>query len=163
MTFRKPPYIECSKISIFLVFFLFFSCQKEEIKPIFYQNVAEELHPYFQKFELEAARRGKTCSLAETDIIGRFGTLRKDVVGLCSRRAQREIIIDKWFWERSSELSKELIVFHELGHCFLKRKHSNKQSNDGTCSSIMRSGKGGCIDFYTAKNRSRLLDELFDF
>lgn len=163
MAFRKLLYIKFFEISLFLVFFLCFACDKEEIEPVFYQNVAEELHPYFQKFEREAARRGKTCSLADANIIGRFGALRKDIVGLCSNRAQREIIIDELFWKRSSKLSKELIVFHELGHCFLERKHSNKPFNDGTCSSIMRSGQGGCIDFYSAKTRSRLLDELFDY
>ena len=55
-----------------------------------------------------------------------------------------------------------MIVFHELGHCYLTRGHKDERKNNGTCASIMRSGKAACMDFYTSDNRKEYLDELFD-
>ena len=71
-------------------------------------------------------------------------------------------MIDIDFWNSASESAREMIVFHELGHCFLQRGHNDNKQDDGTCVSIMRSGKGGCIDFYTSSNRGSLLDELYE-
>ena len=164
MTLRKLLMIKFFEITL-LVLLLFFmpSCQKEQIEPITYLNVAAELCPYFQQFEEEAATRGVIIDLKKTPISGRLSTIQDGYIGLCATRERREIVIDENFWKRSSELSKELIVFHELGHCVLERNHLDKKLADGTCFSMMRSGKGGCLDFYTAQTRTRLLDELFQY
>ena len=71
------------------------------------------------------------------------------------------VIIDANFWTAASDNSKEMIIFHELGHCFLERGHNDDKKSDGTCASIMRSGRGGCIDFYTKSNKAEYLDELY--
>jgi len=59
-------------------------------------------------------------------------------------------------------LIKELIVFHELGHCFLQRGHREDALPNGACVSIMRSGIEDCLDNYTSETRSFYIDELFD-
>jgi len=162
MTLRKLLIIKFCEILVLAFLLLFMpSCQKEEIQPITYLDVAEELCPYFQKFEEEAAARGLIIDLAAAHITGRLSTIQDGYIGLCASTGERQIVIDENFWRRSSEMSKELAVFHELGHCFLERGHLNERTADGTCASIMRSGKGTCIDFYTTKTRTRLLDELF--
>lgn len=162
MTLRKLLSIKIFEFTLFSILLLFFvACEKEQLEPITYLDVAAELCPYFQQFEEEAAARGLIIDLEEAHISGRLSTIQDGYIGLCASTGVREIVIDENFWKRSSELSKELIVFHELGHCFLERNHLDEKSVDGTCFSIMRSGKGGCLDFYTAQTRTRLLDELF--
>ena len=69
--------------------------------------------------------------------------------------------IDKTFWNRSSELYKEFVVFHELGHCVLDRNHKEDKDSRGRCLSIMRSGLGDCLDAYSSANRTYYLNELF--
>jgi len=162
MALRKLLFIKFCEILV-LVLLLFFmpACQKEELQAITYLNVAEELCPYFQRFEEEAAARGVIVDLAAAHIKGSFSTIGNNYIGLCASKEEKEVIIDENFWRRSSQLRKELIVFHELGHCYLGRGHLNERSANGTCSSIMRSGNGTCVDYYTTKTRNRLLDELF--
>jgi len=48
-----------------------------------------------------------------------------------------------------------------LGHCYLLLSHNTDVSNDGICESIMRPGNGGCLDFYNATTRVKLIDDLF--
>lgn len=54
-------------------------------------------------------------------------------VGSVDRRGkycQRPTVyIDRDTWARASDLYRELLVFHELGHCFLFRKHSGSSLN----------------------------------
>jgi hypothetical protein len=57
---------------------------------------------------------------------------------------------------------KEYIVFHELGHCVLNRPHTEDSFSNGVCSSIMRSGNGGCYDYYNRFTRQYYVDELFE-
>lgn len=129
-----------------------------------YAGVDAELWSYYEKFEAEAADRGFTIDLAAAGITGSIEKIHAHgTVGLCNHKLDtpNHVIIDIEFWKAASENSKEMIIFHELGHCFLGRGHNDEKKNDGTCASIMRSGMGGCIDFYTNSNKSEYLDELY--
>jgi len=129
-----------------------------------YVGVEPELWGYFEKFEKAAADRGVDVDLTLAGITGSIETIHAHgTVGLCNHRLDEpnHVIIDKNFWASASENSKEMIIFHELGHCYLERGHTDAKNNDGTCASIMRSGKGGCVDFYTRSNRNQYLDELY--
>ena len=137
------------------------SCKKESQEFITYPDVSIELCPFFSSFEKEAAKRGLIVDLRNAEIKGKLTKINGSAVGICTKQEMKEILIDREFWERSSRLSKELIVFHELGHCYLHKKHNNQIAANGTCESIMRSGLGGCIDLYNPKTRADLLDELF--
>jgi len=139
---------------------IFCSCQKEPIEFITYPDVTSELCPFFQSFEKEAAKRGLVVDLRNAGVKGSLTEIKGSVVGICQTHASKEILIDREFWERSSQLTKELIVFHELGHCYLNKIHNNQVASNGTCKSIMRTGRS-CIDFYNKKTRADLLDELF--
>lgn len=50
----------------------------------------------------------------------------------------KEIQIDPDKWLGYSEKQRETLIFHELGHCHLKREHNNTEFNDGCPRSIMR-------------------------
>ena len=156
-----------SRTIIFLLLITLIACGKDnEIQMAKeYPGVDVELWGYFEKFEREAADRGINIDLVASGITGvvekihTFGT-----VGLCNHRLDQpnHVIIDTDFWASASDNSKEMIIFHELGHCYLERGHNDNKNRDGTCASIMRSGRGGCIDFYTKANKGEYLDELYN-
>ncbi|MFK7932037.1 MAG: hypothetical protein AB8G22_00925 [Saprospiraceae bacterium] len=130
-----------------------------------YPNVDERMWIYFERFEKAAQERNESIDLVEAGISGEIYEISKaNVVGLCNHNVidPNHIILDGHFWNRSSNLKKELIVFHELGHCYLLRGHKDDVNENGTCASVMRSGTGGCLDLYNEDNRREYLDELFD-
>ena len=160
-----------SRLNTILVFFsllVLAACHQSpdlEIKTTkIYPGVEEALWPFFAAFEQAAADRGQHIDLAAEGITGSIEAIpNHGTVGLCNHRpeAPDHVIIDESFWQMSNRHAKELIVFHELGHCYLGRGHNDQQRTDGTCMSIMRSGRGGCLDFYTNANRTDYLDELY--
>lgn len=146
---------------ISLIFFLS-SCDKNTAELSNYPNVDERLHEYFKRFEEEGEKRGIIVNLEKSNISGNITKINvTGIVGLCNSRNNNEVMIDEAFWTRSSYISKELIVFHELGHCYLQLPHRAQTSINGICKSIMRPGNGGCLDYYNAKTRTELIDELF--
>lgn len=46
-------------------------------------------------------------------------------VGVCITYStgNREVLIDKTFWDKASDSGREQLIFHELGHCVLGRGH----------------------------------------
>lgn len=129
-----------------------------------YPEVDTNLWSYFSTFENEAAQRGYIIDLSTTGISTKFAYLPEDhVAGQClyQSNAPGHITIDIKFWNQASELNREMIVFHELGHCYLNRDHLDTAFSNGICRSIMRSGTCCCEDAYNERNRSYYLDELF--
>ncbi len=156
------------KIAAFLLFVAALgSCQKEtqdfDLSKT-YDGVETELWEHFENFEKAAAERGVRIDLAAAGITGSIGKIHTPgLVGICNHNADtpNHVMIDIDFWRNASQLAKEMIIFHELGHCFLHRGHNDDQHHNGTCKSIMRSGKGGCLDLYNNSNRGDYMDELF--
>lgn len=150
---------------LFLLFFLLPSCKKDTLNiNKSYPNVNPELWSYFQKFEQAAADR---CLEIDLDSSGIQGVIKNinlvNMLGLCSYDSIKphEVIIDQAFWERAGSSRKEMIIFHELGHCYLKLEHRDESHPNGACKSIMRSGLGSCMDMYNLNTREDYLDELF--
>ena len=163
-----------SKI-VFLFFILTFSsCQDdfglatvapdgEEINSVF-PDVEEALWPYFHSFEKEASEQGLDIDLVAEGIKGVIMPISEaNVVGTCSYGgfSPGEIVIDDQFWARANYYAKELIVFHELGHCFLFRSHQEGRRPNGSCVSIMRSGLEECRDVYGSTTKDYYVEELF--
>ncbi len=139
--------------------------QEPQIQAKSYSGVQNALWPYFQRFEEEAAFRGLTIDLANGAIEGIIREIPQDhVAGSCNYNSQRTdlVTIDKEFWDYSSDLNREAVVFHELGHCKLIRDHREGGDASGNCISLMASGTENCRQLYTQAFRNDLLDELFD-
>ena len=151
---------------LFLLLTIILGCRRDNTidteRP--FANVDPDLWVHFETFEQEGYQRGVEIDLRQERITGEItGIYENNVVGSCHYNYQQpnHVIIDKKFWERSSHLTKEMIVFHELGHCYLYRPHLEDRYPNGFCRSIMRSGTCCCRDGYNAANRSVYLDELF--
>lgn len=141
------------------------SCQKESVtQNIQYANVDPELWTYYASFEREAQQRGLEYDLNALQISGEILEISEDnVAGSCrfGNHINNEVTIDRSFWNRSSPILKEFVIFHELGHCVLLRGHDESSDANGRCQSIMRSGLTNCRDSYSLQTRNQFIDELF--
>lgn len=147
------------------LFITLFSCQEEvPIANSQFPNVDPELWKFYQAFELEANKRGFEYDLNALNISGEIKEISENnVAGSCrfGSHIDNEVTIDKTFWNSSSEIFREFVIFHELGHCVLLRDHDESVDARGHCLSIMRSGLTNCRDTYSNENRATFIDELF--
>ena len=135
----------------------------QESAPISFNNVDVELWPFYAAFEVEAAKRNIHYDLNALKITGTIVALHQgNVAGVCSYSSNlpNAVEIDTDFWNRAPDLIKEMVVFHELGHCVIGRNHYEATDENGVCLSVMRSGISGCRDNYTDISRSQYLIEL---
>ena len=160
---------------LFLLFITLFSCQPDGLDDLVetpvepeirtFPNVDERLWTYFERFEEEAKQRGIAVDLVASRISGVIENVEEEhIAGLCTTFGNfrpGEITIDAVFWSRASDLFKEFIVFHELGHCYLDRDHREDAFSNGRCVSIMRSGTLDCRDNYNVATRPTYISELF--
>ena len=96
-----------------------------------------------------------------------FGKLHK-AIGFCTY-STGEMVLDKEFWNsKNSEYDKETTVYHELGHCILRRPHNDSKSKlfkgetKPCVNSLMFSSALGYKDAYRCfhKNREYYMKEL---
>ena len=157
--------ITCFSLLCFSINVLITGCTKESSENLIAETlfIDEALAPYFERFVAEGALRGINIDLAEKRIEGFLIDIEAtDVAGQCSYSATstRTVNIDIAYWNNATDLEKEFVVFHELGHCYLERSHLDATENRN-CTSIMHSGTSGCRFRYTAFSRTTYLDELF--
>lgn len=168
-------------LTLFLTFFFFFSffysCKdtsKNNGLPQFievgeatrsFDEVDERLWVYFERFEDAGAARGIDVNLEAANVTG---IIENNPIhtspGACAMNTNEtlhRVSIREDFWTGASVTQREIIVFHELGHCFLHREHFDLALPDGTCVSLMRTGGNICQDNYLVDTRDYYLDELF--
>lgn len=150
---------------LFLLLLIISGCQKDD-DPIEVQTteitVEEELQSFFDAFISEGAKRGVVVDL--TEVQGFIREIDEDnVAGQCSYSSAHpnRVVIDESYWNRTNFFGREMVVFHELGHCALARGHRDDSTPNGICQSIMNSGLSDCRLLYNVQNRDAYLDELF--
>jgi hypothetical protein len=130
----------------------------------FFPTVVPELRPFYIAFEEAAAARGFDIDLTKEGVTGNIVELGNNAIaGVCVHRddAPNRVAVDIGIWRSSSDAFREVIVFHELGHCVLGRDHLDEQQ-EGMCQSIMHSGLTDCkIPLDDSILREEYLDELF--
>lgn len=134
-------------------------------------RVEEEFTEYVQRFELEAAKRGKDFDLQNAGLIVEFADLKDEQAGLCHYEKPIRIEIDRAYWKAISatsgaDLMKEDLLFHELGHGMLGRGHLNSTLENGDWKSMMCGGekvndRPWNIN-YRGIRRDYYVDELFN-
>ncbi|MBK8501072.1 MAG: hypothetical protein IPL46_02070 [Saprospiraceae bacterium] len=170
----RPPII----LLMILVFtWMTLQCTKEEpFLPVL------DIHPDFQPlvdlFEEEASKRG--INLTVDNLILQYDTsLTQFICAECNssesvNRVQKQILVNpnnRICWQYSQEL--EALIFHELGHCILRRSHLSDTLPNGDPKSLMIVGDvtvyapcryvfGQAEDCNNVFKRSYYIDELFD-
>lgn len=149
------------------MFFTFLACQSDLVDQELQTedaNIPSALSPYFETFKQKAFENGFLVDYESANITAELKFIDQgSVAGTCSTNGHdlRHITIDQSFWNQASHLLKEMVVFHELGHCILGRGHEESAFPNGVCRSIMRSGLGNCRDAYIPENRDYFIEELF--
>lgn len=129
-------------------------------------NVELEFQEYVDRFIAEAAERGQTIDFSESGLSIQFrDAVSKESGGVCYL-GQHRIEIEKFFWDDASDLQREGLIFHELGHCELDRRHRNDLLPNGEWASRMRGdpvpeGLSVAIN-YTETRKEYYTNELFD-
>lgn len=96
---------------------------------------------YVASFESDAAEHGRAIQV--TDLVIRFGAVdagnESGGRGVCEFQSgvTPVITISAQAWEASSEAEREQLVFHELGHCVLHKRHEGGVSAQGIPNSLM--------------------------
>jgi hypothetical protein len=82
----------------------------------------------------------------------------EDRGGLCYNH-RRLVILNTQNWDENTEITKEMIVFHELGHCVLDRNHILYDKRQKCSPSIM--GNSGVSDDCYVDRYEYYIKELF--
>ena len=135
-------YLYTMKNCFFLLLtFLFFNgCGKKTTQTF----VDDSLQPFVDKFVLAAKIRG--VNIEVKDIVIKLGDANDynpqiNKVGYCifdrsdssfdlfqNQDVSNKIIVDQKFWNRTdiTDIQRTELLFHELGHCILGRKHDTR-------------------------------------
>ena len=143
-----------------IIISIFFSCSQDDYENSEINNL--EFEPYLNTFLEEANFRGYDYS--NNNIQFYFADIiTPNRVGLCY--GNDRIVIDREYWYNASEIKKEFLIFHELGHCILNREHKNQKTNSGECLSYLKGSENNfdcSFNLHSSIWRKYYLDELFN-
>ena len=145
------------------------ACQPDEILPLEVQepSIDVEVQVYVDRFVEEAYKRGVEVDISQLGISVREDIYPVQAAGAChffSASEHPHIYIDTTSlnWQHS-DYTREMLVFHELGHCLLNREHKEDLLENGNYASLMRSDKGVLYGSrLNSYKRAYYLDELFN-
>lgn len=151
-----------------LVLLFAFACQKNSTpQPIVNQDIDPAFEPYWQSFKDEADARTLNPAIYEQDISIQFGVLGERIHGQCNEIGGDSITISRVAWDTLDETKREILIFHEIGHCQMSRHHEQGGSyflNYVVAHTLMipsLSGSDAVFDPYSPKWREYYIDELF--
>ncbi len=145
------------RIAMLLFVSLLISCSDDSERAI-----DPDLQEYFDLFKEAGDARGFEIDFEAKNITAEIRTIvDNSILGQCFTNS-KEIIIDRGYWDGLSEIDREFLIFHELGHCYLDRGHLDTDNPDGTCISMMHSSPQVCDGNYFPETREIYWDELFN-
>lgn len=92
------------------------------------REVPSDVQYYVNLFEQEY--QGVTGKEIDVNINIVFATLPEKIAGRCL--ANGSVEIDEEYWKGIREVLREILVFHELGHCILNQGHRNNSIMQST-------------------------------
>jgi hypothetical protein len=125
------------RFPLFVLFYfsLLFGCQKDDVVEY---NVDPDFEEYVQRFIAEGAARGVEINFEDTGLLLEYSDRIVDGASGYCYLGQYHIVIDKSEWTTLTDTQKEYLIFHELGHCELDRRHQNDQFDNLLWKSLMR-------------------------
>ena len=139
------------------VLILLSSCGKDDILLIDIR-----VKNFVETFRREALVRNIILSDEDMNIEIRFDKLKEGLRGTCFL-GKKLIQLDSMSWFKRDSFDNEWLIYHELGHCILKKEHSNENLARGDCKGLMSNHEGNqCfINFKSPAWRKWYFDELF--
>ena len=119
--------------------------------------------PYIALFKLEAEKRGVQIPYLPRKFKTYFvKNLQKKygAIGICHfEDGYIKVLIDWQHWRKASYYERELLMFHELGHCVFDFEHDNRTDKDGNPVSIMHAHENFASLY--ASRRDYYLNEFY--
>ena len=117
-----------------------------------------ELRPYVQRFADEGNILLSTGLYVGFGKVGDHPDPDRRILAVCYMNMER-VVVDRNLWKEMDETHREVLIFHELGHCVLGRYHIDYV--DGVCpASIMHPLLPVAARCYE-RNRPYYIQELF--
>ena len=101
-------------------------------------DVDPEFQIFVDEFVEEAANRGIEIDFSDTGLSVQFSDFALNDLGGFCRLSSHMIEINKEDWFALSPSRRSQLLFHELGHCELRRGHTNDKLTDLSWISLMR-------------------------
>lgn len=100
-------------------------------------DIAVEFQSYYYQFMQDMADYRK--SVISRSVVIKFDKMtNKGSIAECHYSQPRHTIkVQKAYWNASSDTTKRIIMYHELGHCILYRGHNDEKDSLGRPLSIM--------------------------
>lgn len=152
------------RVTLFFSLFLLLSCGDDTIQNTSDAYANTNIHPEFVRFVdsflSEAKRRDIEVDISSRELEIQFGAVENtgDVLGSCNRD-NHHIIVSEVDWNNLSENHREVLIFHELGHCMFDRDHKSDKLRNGEVASIMFPSIQG--KFFGAR-RTYYMNEFFN-
>jgi hypothetical protein len=141
-------------LNIFISIFLLNSCFHENS-----QSIPKELNSYVEDFFSDAIDNGINIKLEDFSLDISFTNLPESD-GRCFFHGNK-VLIDSIFWRNANSLRRKWLIYHELGHCVLDRRHYDETFINGECKSIMRENYDCSENLVSQKWNEYYLKELF--
>lgn len=96
-----------------------------------YDSIHPEFQPYIQEFIYASQGAVRKSHFRNFTMGFRDYPDKDDTIGTCHYLANEVDIGIDWWNKSASQSQKIELVFHELGHCILKRGHTKKPTKEG--------------------------------
>lgn len=149
---------------VVLIALMLTGCAKH--KPVI--AIDPTFQPQWNAFVAEANNRGLKAIAMVDDISIQFGNpsaaCGTSADGCCRQQIGETptITVSYHAWQYFDNNQKEALIFHELGHCILNRRHENTTENGIPISLMYYISAIGSIDVhYNGHTRIEYINELF--
>jgi hypothetical protein len=142
--------------AILLLLFLFSCASKQDLPSLRKdtQTILNKFDLYHQKY------RNKPAPKIYIGMVPGVELRETRTIATCRYTPRPHIVIKKELWEETSFEEKEYILFHELGHCLLNRRHENDAEGGKPLSLMNQAFTNHHLDFYL-DNKRFYIEELF--
>ena len=122
--------------------------------------------PYKRLFEAWADKYSLLIFADDTDIqFGDINCPKKNHGSHCAvaycEMDKNVIVVDRVNWKKESYYSREQVLFHEMGHCLLRRQHKNDL--DSTCHPVSGMYWAMIDEQWYIDHREQYMEELFNY
>lgn len=116
---------------LLILFLIACSTTAEQAPRYSYKYVDKRAIKYVKRFEKFA---GFKIPFVRIAFVQSFGIKheKKKTIGLCTK-IDMQIYLPGYKWDDMTDLEKEELVFHEIGHCVLGRGHNEHKIKDSKC------------------------------
>jgi hypothetical protein len=104
------------------------SCAPKEKQHESFLQVDAPFQDYVHNFETVSAQEGQSIQI--DDLIVQFGdTPTLNETGVCewADNETPKITVNERIWNTLNDYDRQEVIFHELGHCILKRVHQTSE------------------------------------